>query len=91
MIFLLFYFLFYIHGHPLNVVVSPEPDMSILPELYIAAIYLELQDIRAKIEIVTRNNPRFNRNNRLGERAMKLTRPVYIRNRNEVPPVHELP
>ena len=68
-------------------------DMSILPELYIAAVYLGLRDVIDRIDQVAREhqNCGFNRNGRLSEAAMKLMKPVYIRNRDEIPPVHELP
>ena len=42
-------FIDYFHGHPLNVALSP-PDMSILPEIYIAATYFKLEDLVDKIQ-----------------------------------------
>ena len=39
----------YFHGHPLNVSLDP-PDMSILPEIYVAAVYFKLDNLVSKIQ-----------------------------------------
>jgi hypothetical protein len=45
----------YFHGHPLNVSLNP-PDMSVLPEIYIAAVYFKLGGLVDKIELTVRMN-----------------------------------
>ena len=45
----------YFHGHPLNVVMNP-PEMSVLPEIYVAAVYFKLGGLVEKIENTVRMN-----------------------------------